>query len=298
MSDDRRQQDEVREAMDRLEREFHARPRPPQDDAPQPQRAAIQSPPQRVARTRTRPRATAVLVLLLINLVMFVVAQVLATSYGSYQDAMYALGALWRPAIDAGQWWRLITPVVLHWDIPHLLFNSLALYWLGSDAEAIYGTRRFLAVYWLAGLGGSVATYIFSPGALSAGASGAIFGLFGALGVWALTSRSIIGREATRTQLIQIGTMLAFNLFYGFAVPNIGNAAHIGGLITGAVASFALAPRYEIVTQGGMRGVGRRDTTAISWIGAVVVLVVIVGLFLLARFGMLGSAGSATSSVA
>lgn len=193
MSDRRPNDDELREFMARLEREFQSGGRAADDPAPSPGSQAIeaaQRSPQhvRLALPLSRPRV--VYALLAVNVIMYGLTMLIAGGLRlPYEDAvgnqyinqltaaLSILGAKENGLINAGQWWRLLTPMVLHGSLTHLLFNSWALYTLGTEAERIYGTPRFTAVYGLAGLAGSIASYVFNPDALSVGASGAIFGL-------------------------------------------------------------------------------------------------------------------------
>lgn len=141
-------------------------------------------------------------------------------------------GAKFNPLILDGEWWRFFTPIVLHIGILHLLMNTLALFYLGSAVERVYGNIRFLFIYLLAGFGGTLASFIFSP-TLSAGASGAIFGCFGAL----LYFGFIYPKLFFRTMGFNIIIVLGINLAFGFTLPGIDNAGHIGGLIGGFLAT-------------------------------------------------------------
>lgn len=117
-----------------------------------------------------------------------------------------------------------MTPIVLHIGLLHLLMNTLALFYLGSAVERVYGNIRFLFIYLAAGFGGTLASFIFSP-TLSAGASGAIFGCFGALLYFGLIYPSLF----FRTMGFNILVVLGINLAFGFTIPGIDNAGHIGG---------------------------------------------------------------------
>lgn len=138
--------------------------------------------------------------------------------------------------IDDGAWYRLVTAMFIHYGLLHLLMNMWALWVLGRQLEAVLGRTRFLALYLLCGIGGNVAAYLFSPNALSAGASTALFGLFAA---YAIIVRRLGG------SLSSVIPILAINLFITFAVPGISIAGHLGGLFTGAAvgAGLAYAPR-------------------------------------------------------
>lgn len=304
MSQDRQPDEDMREFLARLEREFQPRSLPPEEqDRPQPayrDPASVPpvAPPQRVQLSLPVSQPRAVYVLLAINVLMYGVSLLLANRLGAqvidqqaidpFTAALYFLGAKENGAINAGQWWRLLTPMVLHGSVFHLLFNSWALYALGADVERVYGTARFLATYLLAGLAGSIASYVFNPGSLSVGASGAIFGMLGALAAFSYTSRSLIGAEASRMQLGQMATLAAINLAFGFAVPNIDNSAHIGGLIVGGLVGFALAPRYVVARRGYQPSVERSGSASWGWGIAAVTLVVLIGLFALAWTAQLG----------
>jgi membrane associated rhomboid family serine protease len=152
--------------------------------------------------------------------------------------------------IDDGGWHRLITAMFIHYGVLHLLMNMWALWVLGRQLEAALGRARFLALYLLAGIGGNVAAYLFSPDSLSAGASTAIFGLFAA---YAVVVRRLGG------SLSSVLPILAINLFITFTVPGISIAGHLGGLVTGAVvaAGLAYAPRnsrtqVQVAAMGGV----------------------------------------------
>ncbi|WP_432928083.1 rhomboid family intramembrane serine protease [Microbispora sp. CA-135349] len=148
--------------------------------------------------------------------------------------------AMWSLGVHMGEWWRLITGAFLHappgsgFTFMHIAFNMWALYALGPQLERMLGSVRFAVLYLLAALGGSVAVYLLSDAAV--GASGAIYGLFGALFV---VSRRL-GYDA-RGVLWLIG----INVVLTFVVPGISWQGHLGGLVTGAIvaAGFAYAPR-------------------------------------------------------
>ncbi|MDZ5721961.1 rhomboid protease YqgP [Bacillus sp. SXabc123] len=150
-------------------------------------------------------------------------------------QTLVAFGAKENSLIAAGEWWRLLTPIVLHIGIAHLAFNTLALWSVGTAVERMYGSGRFLLIYLAAGITGSIASFVFSPYP-SAGASGAIFGCLGALLYVALSNRKMF----LRTIGTNIIVIIIINLGFGFAVSNIDNSGHIGGLIGGFFAAAAL----------------------------------------------------------
>jgi rhomboid protease GluP len=232
-------------------------------------------------------RARVVYVLLAINVLMYgltvALAMLLANATGqnynvAYSLTLFQLGAKHGPAIDAGQYWRFLTPVILHGGLIHLLFNSYALYALGPEAERIYGSARFLAAYLLAGLAGSIASYLRSPG-LSIGASGAIFGLIGLLAVFFYVNRGFLGAEASRQQVTQLVSLAAINIVIGLSAGGIiDNWAHMGGLAAGTAAGFALAPSYHVDDRTYPPVIVRADHPARSWLLAAGLLVALVAL--------------------
>jgi rhomboid protease GluP len=282
---ERRPNEDMNEMLERLEREFNTRAQPPQDDAPSPGQQVIDATmqqPQRVRLTLPLAKPRLVYALLAANVIMYILTSLLASRYG-FGGALDILGWKENSKIDAGQYWRLLTPMVLHGGLTHLLFNSWALYSLGTEAERVFGTVRFAAVYLLAGLAGSIASYMFNPAAPSVGASGAIFGLFGALAAFSYTSRSLIGWEASRMQLGQMATLVMINLAFGFSIPNIDNSAHIGGLIVGGLAGLGLAPRYAVDRRSYMPSIERRDPPLAGWATAGGILVVLIVWFVVGR---------------
>lgn len=150
---------------------------------------------------------------------------------------------LWAPAVADGQVYRLLTSAFLHYGAMHLLLNMWALYVVGPPLEGLLGRARFSALYLLCALGGSVAVYLLAPlNTATAGASGAIFGLFGAT--------LIIGRRL-RTDVGWVAAVIVINLAFTFSIPGISWQGHLGGLITGLLVAVAYvypaAPRRNRV---------------------------------------------------
>jgi rhomboid protease GluP len=141
-------------------------------------------------------------------------------------------GAKVNVLIYQGQWWRFITPVFLHIGFMHLFMNTLALYYLGVAVEKIFGNVRFLFIYLFAGVTGFIASFLFSAN-LSAGASGAIFGCFGALLYFCV----IYPKLFFRTMGANLFVVLALNLVFGFSASGIDNSGHLGGLAGGFLAA-------------------------------------------------------------
>jgi membrane associated rhomboid family serine protease len=152
------------------------------------------------------------------------------------------LFALDKAGVQGGEYWRLASVVLVHGSLLHLGFNMYALWIIGPTVETLYGSARFLFIYLACAVAGSTASYVFSPALYSVGASGAVFGLFGVLLVADRVHKPALTRNA-RNLTMQIGALIAINLFIGFTIPSIDNAAHIGGLLAGAWLGFVLVPK-------------------------------------------------------
>src|SRR5215212_4871963 len=142
-------------------------------------------------------------------------------------------GAVSRPAIADGEYWRLVTSGFLHAGFLHLAFNAFALYVLGTMLEPAIGRLRFATIYFVSLLAGSFGALLFEPRGLTVGASGAIFGLMGAAFV-VLRNRGINPMESG------LGVWLGINLLFTFAVPGISIGGHLGGLIGGTLAALVM----------------------------------------------------------
>lgn len=192
------------------------------------QKAVMQEKEERSIFEHSKPLFT--YILMAIQVVMFLILESKGGSTNS--ETLIQFGAKYNPLIMEGEWWRFITPVFLHIGFLHLVMNTLALYYLGTAVEKMFGHTRFIWIYLFSGFIGSLASFILSPN-LSAGASGAIFGCFGALLYLAVVNTPLFFRTMGMNVIIMIG----INLVFGFTVPGIDNAGHIGGLIGGFLAT-------------------------------------------------------------
>ncbi|MDX1600636.1 MAG: rhomboid family intramembrane serine protease [Anaerolineales bacterium] len=202
---------------------------------------AIEHPTRRRPSLSDRIRAAPVTFSLIGLTSLIFLGQMLTTELIGY-DLLLTLGAKEHRAIEAGQIWRYFTPIVLHVDPLHLLVNMYSLYIIGPPVERPYGPLRYGLVYLLSGLGGVAASLAFSTHP-SAGASGAIFGLLGALAAFLYIHRNYTG-PAGRGQLRHIVLVAVINLAIGLS-PGIDNWGHFGGLLTGVGLAFGLGPRYR-----------------------------------------------------
>jgi rhomboid protease GluP len=157
-------------------------------------------------------------------------------------DLPVAIGIKYNQLIDAGQYWRLIAPVLLHGDILHIGFNMYALHILGRELERFYGHARFLLLYLAGGFTGGVLSYLLTA-APSLGASTAVFGLLVAYGILGYRNKSIFGPQAQRIvrNVVQVA---AINFLFGLS-PGIDNWGHLGGAIGGFLIAWFGGPEYR-----------------------------------------------------
>ncbi|MFA5524215.1 MAG: rhomboid family intramembrane serine protease [Tissierellales bacterium] len=162
----------------------------------------------------------------------------------SYNELLSVFGAKVNINILNGQYWRFITPIFLHANITHLLVNCYSLYAVGPTVERIYGRAKFLFIYFIAGFMGSLLSFMFSINP-SVGASGAIFGLLGALLYFGVEYPNLFKVYFGRSILTTIG----INLVYGFMNTGIDNFGHMGGLIGGFLASGIVKVKKDSKTK-------------------------------------------------
>ncbi len=214
----------------------------------------------------------------ILGLTVFVyLLQVVSQAVFGY-DLPVALGAKANEYIRAGEFWRFFTPMLLHGSILHIGFNMYALYIFGIGLERRYGHSRFLVLYLLSGFAGSVISFLFSN-AYSIGASGAIFGLIGAEGIFLYHNRELFGNQFKQA-IGNIVFVVAINLFLGLQ-PGIDNWGHIGGLLGGLMFAWFAGPHW--VLEGiypSLRLVDRREGREVV-LGSAIVLIVFSALAIL-----------------
>ena len=216
---------------------------------------------QRVARTafggRISPRqGVATITLVVVNVIVFVLS-------GDGSTGTLDRFGMFPPAVASGQYYRLLTAAFLHVSILHIAFNMYALWIVGPQLEMVFGRLRYLGLYFASAFGGTALSYLLSPVAtLAVGASGAIFGLFGAMFV-------VARRQGINARPVLI--LIGLNLVLTFAVPHIDWRAHVGGLVAGTAlaAAYAYLPRAWSFAQRAM-------VQAAATVGLAVVIVAVV----------------------
>ncbi|GKW46182.1 rhomboid family intramembrane serine protease [Planococcus sp. NCCP-2050] len=177
--------------------------------------------------------------LIALNLIVYIL-----TWIPGIGDLLYYYGVGSNFLIEAGEWWRFITPMFLHGGLMHLLFNMFSLFLFGPELERLTGKVRFITIYLLAGLFGTAATYFLQPlDYLHVGASGAIFGIFGAFGALLYYGRRSL------PQLRQIILpIIVISIVMTFLTPNVNATAHIAGMITGFLIGMSYFHPKRIVS--------------------------------------------------
>ena len=185
-------------------------------------------------------------------------------------EILVAWGTNVGPLTTDGQWWRLVTSMFLHFGVFHLALNMWALYVGGRLAERLFGSRAFALIYFVSGLAGSLASLLWNPAVNSAGASGAIFGVYGAMLAFFLRKHSAIPATIINEQRWSGITFIGFNLMNGFSHVGIDNAAHIGGLFAGLSMGLVLARPVDAEARAQVNASSlyvRGGVTAIALIG-------------------------------
>jgi membrane associated rhomboid family serine protease len=189
----------------------------------------------RAPRIVARPSGGAVVtkVLMGLNVAVYLITAVQGNGLNDPGGSLLSKWALFGPVVAHGDWWRLITAAFLHASLIHIGSNMLALWWLGGPVEQYLGPVRYIGLYLVSGLAGSAGALVVNPLSVTVGASGAIFGIMGALLIleWQQTGR-LTGNAAG---------LIAINLVISVAIPGISIGGHIGGLIGGILCTLAFA---------------------------------------------------------
>lgn len=173
-----------------------------------------------------------------LNILIFILMYI--TGKGINTVTLIDFGAKFNYGIVEGDWWRFITPMFIHLDMMHLLFNMSALLVLSRTLEGIFGTGKLLIIYFISGIAGVVLSFAFND-SISAGASGAIFGMLGAHLTLYLRNREVYKHVFGMDFLVLIG----INLAYGLINAQIDDFGHLGGLIAGVLIAYAVGIQNE-----------------------------------------------------
>ncbi len=216
--------------------------------------AGQQAAPRRAARKASRsldrygPYVT--FALIGINVGVYLLQLATGAPINGQGGRIWMEGVLFGPVVADGDWWRLITATFLHYGVIHLGLNMLVLWFIGPALEDYFGHARYLLVYLVSGLAGSAGALLWTPDALTVGASGAIWGLMGAALILEWRRVYVFGGQA-------LG-LVVLNLALTFLIPGISRGGHIGGLIGGAAAAlvFLTLRRRPTIATLGVAAVG------------------------------------------
>ncbi len=174
--------------------------------------------------------------LIALNVAIFIYQFIQPEPFSS--EALVKDGAIygWLIAVK-GEWWRLISGIFLHGGVSHIAINMFSLYIMGRMAEELFSRWDYLIIYLVSGIAGAIASVVMHPEGLSVGASGAIFGVFGAIAGYVLAHRERLGGRFG-SFMKEFGSVLLVNLVLGFSIPGIDMSAHIGGLIVGLIGGY------------------------------------------------------------
>jgi membrane associated rhomboid family serine protease len=229
-------------------------------------RAPVQQRAMRRASFLQTGQPVVTMALIGVNVIVYLITVAQGAGINSPGGSLFNNWALFGPAVANGDWWRLLTAAFLHGSILHIAFNMFVLYVVGGAVESFMGPVRYLALYLVSGLAGSAGALVVNPTEVTVGASGAIYGIFGAL--------LIIEYSQTGSLAGQAMTLIAINLALSFTIPGISWGGHIGGLIGGILATLSMSRfgrghiaygRPGIVGIVGLIGVGVVSVAVSYW---------------------------------
>lgn len=227
-------------------------PNPAAPEAGTPQQAARAAQQQQLAafqvglRLRT-PRVWATPALVAVNVAIFVAMALAGVGFVNPSvEGVLAWGANYGPLTTGGQPWRLLSYMFLHFGVVHVAMNMFALWQMGYLVERLLGHRGFLSVYFFAGVAGSLASLLWNPFAVAAGASGAVFGVYGALPAYLLRSRGSVPRPVLQALMRNTLMVVGLNVVFGLQAKGIDMAAHAGGFVGGFAATLLVATPLNV----------------------------------------------------
>ena len=177
------------------------------------------------------------MIIIAINVVLYIITAIMSKNILDINAyVLLYMGGNYGALVSHGQVWRLLTCAFLHGGLIHFLCNMYALYAIGPQVEILFGRVKYIIIYFFSAIGGSLLSFTCSPNNLSIGASGAIFGLFGAMVVFVLKYKDRIPKKV----LNNLFGVIILNLLIGFNLQGIDNFGHIGGLLAVALVAFLI----------------------------------------------------------
>ena len=208
------------------------------------------------ALTRTTPPPRVVPLLIALNVAVFVALALAGAGVLSPQPAVNVRwGSNFGPLTADGEWWRLVTGAFMHFGVVHLALNMWVLWDAGRLAERLFGPAAFLVIYGVAAIVASLASIAWNPWVNSAGASGAIFGVIGALVVYMADRSNGVPFAVMRAHRNSLLVFAAYSILFGLIATGVDNAAHLGGLVAGVLLGWLLG--RPVLPQPGRRSATR-----------------------------------------
>ncbi len=180
--------------------------------------------------------------LIAINILGYIFSAFLSKNFIDIDtEVLVHMGALYGPiTVPFGEWWRLLSAIFLHGGIMHLFMNMFSLYLIGRGVERYFNTVSYVSIYLFSGLLGGLASLYMHPASVGVGASGAIFGIFGALAGFFIAYKEKI-QAHTKAFMKEFSIIIGVNLMIGLSIPSVDVSAHVGGLIIGILGGYAIA---------------------------------------------------------
>lgn len=188
------------------------------------------------------------LILIMANSVVYLLSAFLSHNIADIPiEILVDLGALYGPyVLEEGEWWRLFTAMFLHGGMTHLLMNMFSLYLVGRGVEIYFDRKSYISIYLFSGLIGGMVSLYMHPHSVGVGASGAIFGIFGALAGFFMAHRDKIATHA-QSFMKDFSIILGLNLVIGLSISSVDVSAHIGGLMVGVMGGFILSKNPKLL---------------------------------------------------
>ncbi len=233
-------------------------------------------------------KITAAKIIILANVLVFVAMAILSAGKGAYNPGSLLLldwGANFGPLTFGGEYWRIVTCTFVHSGFLHIAMNMAVFNDISRVVERLMGSTKFVIMYFVAGIGGSLLSSLVNPAGISVGASGAVFGVYGALLAFVQMHRAEIPKEVFTETCKGLFAFIILNLVMGFASAHTDNAAHIGGLIFGYLAGLALLNRANLNFPA------LRQFTIKNAIGTIVLIGLLLGFFRIDELGLFDKDG-------
>ena len=193
--------------------------------------------------------------IIILNIIVYLISAFYSRSIANMDlQVLVDMGALYGPlTVLKGEWWRLGTAMFLHGGMTHILMNMFSLYLIGRGAEMYFDTKSYISIYVFSGFIGGLASLYVHPDSVGIGASGAIFGVFGALAGFFLAHKDKIATHS-KAFMKDFAIIIGINLVIGFSIESVDVSAHVGGLAVGFIGGFMLSknPKFIVLYSSAM----------------------------------------------